>query len=218
MKCRIVSALAPLPLTAQNAGVGNSFDRAVGDAGPYGDVRNFRRVVLAIGPMWASAPTVKTEVFLTFWRGMRAPPYRILSRERCRAGPMCPAALDRRTSSGLRRGRCPHRPADRPACSFNLRRGRRPRRPAGRRTNSYISEHERQRRSRDDSKLRPRPTEPLLADRKGSQETLVSCASLGTFCAYRKYPAGGRTRRFKHQFPVRGNRHMHRRKIRNPAS
>ena len=45
--------------------------------------------------------------------------------------------------------------------------------------------------SRVDSKLRPRPTENLLADRKDAQETLVSCASLGTFCAHRKYPAGG---------------------------
>ena len=58
--------------------------------------------------------------------------------------------------------------------------------------NFYISEHERQRRRRgDDTTFRPRPTETLPADRKGSQETLVSCALLGTFPAREKYPAGG---------------------------
>ena len=43
---------------------------------------------------------------------------------------------------------------------------------------------------------------PRLPTGKGSQETLVSCASLGTFCAHRKYPAGGRTNRFLHQSPA----------------
>ena len=37
---------------------------------------------------------------------------------------------------------------------------------------------------------------PYLPTGKGSQETLVSCASLVTFCASRKSPAGGRTSRF----------------------
>ena len=48
---------------------------------------------------------------------------------------------------------------------------------------------QRRRSSRDDSKLRPCPTENS-ACRSGrkSRNHPVSCASLGTFCAHRKYP------------------------------
>ncbi len=46
------------------------------------------------------------------------------------AGHIGPAASDRKPSSNLRRGRCPHRPAVRLEGSFKLCRGRRPRRPA----------------------------------------------------------------------------------------
>ena len=87
-------------------------------------------------------------------RATQGPPYRGFPVEHCRAGSACPTAFNRGTSSNLRRGRCPHRPADR-------------------RKRSYILHRQRQwRRSRDDTKFRTRPTETLLADRKGSQETI----------------------------------------------
>ena len=87
-------------------------------------------------------------------RATQGPPYRGFPVEHCRAGSACPTAFNRGTSSNLRRGRCPHRPADR-------------------RKRSYILHRQRQwRRSRDDPKFRTRPTETLLADRKGSQETI----------------------------------------------
>ncbi len=48
-KCRIVSALAPLPLTVQNVGVHGSLERADVGIGPYGGLRNFRRRSLRAG-------------------------------------------------------------------------------------------------------------------------------------------------------------------------
>ena len=93
-------------------------------------------------------------------RATQGPPYRGFPVEHCRAGSACPTAFNRGTSSNLRRGRCPHRPADR-------------------RKRSYILHRQRQRRrSRDDTKFRTRPTETLLADRKGSQETIRFLAHL----------------------------------------
>ena len=93
-------------------------------------------------------------------RATQGPPYRGFPVEHCRAGSACPTAFNRGTSSNLRRGRCPHRPADR-------------------RKRSYILHRQRQRRrGRDDTKFRTRPTETLLADRKGSQETIRFLAHL----------------------------------------
>ena len=93
-------------------------------------------------------------------RATQGPPYRGFPVEHCRAGSACLTAFNRGTSSNLRRGRCPHRPADR-------------------RKRSYILHRQRQRRrSRDDTKFRTRPTETLLADRKGSQETIRFLAHL----------------------------------------
>ena len=93
-------------------------------------------------------------------RATQGPPYRGFPVEHCRAGSACLTAFNQRTSSNLRRGRCPHRPADR-------------------RKRSYILHRQRQRRrSRDDTKFRTRPTETLLADRKGSQETIRFLAHL----------------------------------------
>ena len=87
-------------------------------------------------------------------RATQGPPYRGFPVEHCRAGSACLTAFNRGTSSNLRRGRCPLRPADR-------------------RKRSYILHRQRQRRrGRDDTKFRTRPTETLLADRKGSQETI----------------------------------------------
>ena len=93
-------------------------------------------------------------------RATQGPPYRGFPVEHCRAGSACLTAFNQGTSSNLRRGRCPHRPADR-------------------RKRSYILHRQRQRRrSRDDTKFRTRPTETLLADRKGSQETIRFLAHL----------------------------------------
>ena len=87
-------------------------------------------------------------------RATQGPPYRGFPVEHCRAGSACLTAFNRGTSSNLRRGRCPLRPADR-------------------RKRSYILHRQRQRRRGiDDTKFRTRPTETLLADRKGSQETI----------------------------------------------
>ena len=70
-------------------------------------------------------------------RATQGPPYRGFPVEHCRAGSACPTAFNRGTSSNLRRGRCPHRPADR-------------------RKRSYILHRQRQRRKRrDDTTLRP---------------------------------------------------------------
>ena len=44
-------------------------------------------------------------------RATQGPPYRGFPVEHCRAGSACPTAFNRGTSSNLRRGRCPHRPA-----------------------------------------------------------------------------------------------------------
>ena len=86
---------------------------------------------------------------------------------------MCPAAFDRKPSSDLRRGRYPHRPAVRPEYSFQSRRGAASPTPCDRRNSSYILECERQRRRKQvDTKLRPRPIDNPLADRKESQETI----------------------------------------------
>ena len=65
--------------------------------------------------------------------------------------------------------------------------------PRDRRTSSHISERQRQRRrSRDDAKFRPRSTgNPACRPKRKSRNHPVSGASLGTFCAHRKYPAGG---------------------------
>lgn len=62
----------------------------------------------SFGPSETPAPTEICGNFrcslLTFWRGTQAPPYRILSVNRCRVGPMCPAAFNRSTPSNRRRG------------------------------------------------------------------------------------------------------------------
>ena len=93
-------------------------------------------------------------------RATQGPPYRGFPVEYCMAGSACPTAFNRGTSSNLRRGRRPYRPADRRKCS-------------------YILHRQRQRRQRrDDSKLRPHPTETPHADRKGSQETIRFLAHL----------------------------------------
>ena len=117
-------------------------------------------------------------------RATQGPPYRGFPVEHCRAGSACPTAFNRGTSSNLRRGRCPLRPADR-------------------RKRSYILHRKRQRRrGRDDTKFRTRPTETLLADRKGSQETIRFLAHLW-FLSVRteRNPPGAWTSRFYHQFP-----------------
>ena len=103
-------------------------------------------------------------------RATQGPPYRGFPVEHCRAGSACPTAFNRGTSSNLRRGRCPHRPADR-------------------RKRSYILHRQRQRRrSRDDTKFRTRPAEPLLVDRKGSQETMGFLRIFGYFLCAQKVP------------------------------
>ena len=92
---------------------------------------------------------------------------------------MCSAAFNRKPSSDLRRGRYPHRPAVRPEYSFQSRRGAASPTPCDRRNSSYILECERQRRRKQvDTKLRPRPIDNPLADRKGSQETIRFLAHL----------------------------------------
>ena len=117
-------------------------------------------------------------------RATQGPPYRGFPVEHCRAGSACPTAFNRGTSSNLRRGRCPHRPADR-------------------RKRSYILHRQRQRRrSRDDTKFRTRPTETLLADRKGSQETIRFLAHLWVLSVRTEStPPEAWTSRFYHQFP-----------------
>ena len=101
-------------------------------------------------------------------RATQGPPYRGFPVEHCRAGSACPTAFNRGTSSNLRRGRCPLRPADR-------------------RKRSYILHRQRQRRrGRDDTKFRTRPTETLLADRKGSQETIGFLRIFGNFLCAQK--------------------------------
>ena len=81
--------------------------------------------------------------------------------------------------------------------------GRCPLRPADRRKRSYILHRQRQRRrGRDDTKFRTRPTETLLADRKGSQETIRFLAHLWLLSVRTESnPPGAWTRRFYHQFP-----------------
>ncbi len=144
--------------------------RAVGDAGPYKNMRNF----------WC--------VLLIFWRGTQAPPYRILSKGRCRAGPMCPAASDRRTSSNLCRGRRPRRPAiGANAPTFCKISGSGAAVETIQNLGTVL------------------PKTPLAAGKEVTKP-LVSCASLVTFCAHRKSPAGGRTSRFPHQSPARTNK------------
>ena len=117
-------------------------------------------------------------------RATQGPPYRGFPVEHCRAGSACLTAFNRGTSSNLRRGRCPLRPADR-------------------RKRSYILHRQRQRRrGRDDTKFRTRPTETLLADRKGSQETIRFLAHLW-FLSVRteRNPPEAWTSQFYHQFP-----------------
>ncbi len=115
-------------------------------------------------------------------RATQGPPYRGFPVEHCRAGSACLTAFNRGTSSNLRRGRCPHRPADR-------------------RKRSYILHRQRQRRrSRDDTKFRTRPTETLLADRKGSQETIRFLAHLWLLSVRTESnPPEAWTRRFRHR-------------------
>lgn len=116
---------------------------------------------------------------------------------------MCPAAFDRKPSSDLRRGRYPHRPAVRPEYSFQSRRGAASPTPCDRRNSSYILECERQRRRKQvDTKLRPRPIDNPLADRKGSQETIRFLAHLW-FLSVRteRNPPEAWTSQFYHQFP-----------------
>ena len=75
--------------------------------------------------------------------------------------------------------------------------------PCDRRKSSYILECERQRRRKQvDTKLRPRPIDNPLADRKGSQETIRFLAHLW-FLSVRteRNPPGAWTSRFYHQFP-----------------
>lgn len=93
-------------------------------------------------------------------------------------------------SAGRKPARCPHRHADQPVNSFQPRGGRRPRRPDDRRTSSYISNRQRQRCKREaDSKLRIRfAGNPACRPGRKSRNHPVSCASLSTFCAHRKYP------------------------------
>ena len=71
--------------------------------------------------------------------------------------------------------------------------GAMPTSPREQRKRSCILEYQRQRRSsRDDTKLRPRPTKnPTCRPERKSRNHPVSGASLGTFCASRKCPAGG---------------------------
>ena len=51
-----------------------------------------------------------------------------------------------------------------------------------------------------DTKLSPRPTETPLVDGKGFQN-LGFGASLDTFCAHRKYPAGGTDKPIQNPIP-----------------
>ena len=117
-------------------------------------------------------------------RATLGPPYRGFPVEHCRAGPACPAAFNRGTSSDLCRGRCPHRPADR-------------------RKRSYILHRQRQRRRKQvDTKLRPGPIDNPLADRKGSQETIRFPALLWVpSVRTESTPPEAWTSRFYHQFP-----------------
>ena len=66
---------------------------------------------------------------------------------------------------------------------------------------SYILHRQRQRRrSRDDTKFRTRPTETLLADRKGSQETIRFLAHLWVLSVRAEStPPEAWTRRFRHR-------------------
>ena len=121
----------------------------------------------------------------------------------CRAGAMCPAAFDWKPSSDLRRGRYPRRPAVRPEYSFQSRRGAASPAPCDRRNSSYILECERQRRRKQvDTKLRPRPIDNPLADRKGSQETIRFPALLwGPSVRTESTPPETWTSLFHHQSP-----------------
>ena len=134
------------------------------------------------------------------------PPYRDFPVEHCRAGSACPTAFNRGTSSNLRRGRCPHRPADR-------------------RKRSYILHRQRQRRrSRDDTKFRTRPTETLFADREGSQETIRFLAHLWVLSVRTEStPPEAWTRRFhrqpqlKHRNPISDRRRKPSRRAEDPG-
>ena len=67
----------------------------------------------------------------------------------------------------------------------------------------YILHRQRQRRrSRDDTKLRPRPTEnPACRPERKSRNHPVSGALLGTFPVREKYPAGGMDQPIQPPFP-----------------
>ncbi len=166
---------APLPLTVQNIGVRCSFVRGVGDTSPYGDVRKLRHVVLTGGPMWASAPTTGSRNFANI-----------------AAGPACPAVFGRNTPCDTVGGDAHIAPPSDRNASSNLCRGRRPRRPAiG--ANAYtfqtVSGSGAERKSI--LHLGTVLQIPYLLTGKEVKKPSVSCASLVTFCAHRKSPAGG---------------------------